>query len=134
MPTHRDTHYSLLFIFLGVIAALGGLVAKTGLTSESIWFLVIGFIGFVINRMSSNTGLVQLFDIVVGVILGIAGLVGILLQFNVLHLSSLPSNLTSGGTGNPTLAGLAIGFFQSLVYAYFGLTSIRHGFEPAKKK
>jgi hypothetical protein len=130
VPTHRDTHYSLLFIFLGVIAAIGGLIAKTGLSSESIWFLAIGAVGFLINRLGSNAGLTQLFDIVVGAILGIAGLIGILLQFKVLHTTTLPSSLFKDGS----LAGLDIAFFQSLVYAYFGLTSIRHGFEPEKKK
>src|SRR5262249_60628661 len=102
MPTHRSTHYSLLFIFLGVIAALGGLVAKTGLSAESIWFLVIGAIGVLINRVSSNAGLTQLFDIVVGAILGLAGLAGVLLQVKVLHTATLPRSLvrTSGGTGH----------------------------------
>src|SRR5258708_4465475 len=93
MPTHRETHYSLLFLFLGVIAALGGLVAKTGLTAESIWFLVIGAIGFLISRVSSNAGLTQLFDIVVGALLGLAGLAGILLQFKRLPTPTLPSRL-----------------------------------------
>ena len=130
MPTHRDTHYSLLFIFLGVIAALGGLAAKTGLTSESVWFLAIGQVGVLINRLSSNAGLTQLFDIVVGAILGLAGLAGILVQFKVIGASSLPSSLYKNGA----LAGLDIAFFQSLVYAYLGVTSIRHGFEPEKKK
>jgi uncharacterized membrane protein len=134
MPTHRETHYSLLFIFLGVIAALGSLVAKTGLSTESIWFLVIGAVGFLINRVSSNAGLTQLFDIVVGAILGLAGLAGILLQFKVLHTASLPSSLVHTSGGTVQLAGLDIAFFQSLVYAYLGLTSIRHGFAPEKKK
>ncbi len=134
MPTHRDTHYSLLFIFLGVIAALGDLNAKSGLTAESIWFLAIGAIGFLINRLSSNAGLTQLFDIVVGVILGVAGIVGILLQFKVLNTASLPSSLVNTSGGTVQFAGLDIAFFQSLVYAYLGLTSIRHGFEPEKKK
>jgi len=134
MPTHRETHYSLLFIFLGVIAAIGGLVAKTGLSTESIWFLVIGAIGFLINRVSSNVGLTQLFDIVVGAILGLAGLVGILLQFKVLHTASLPSSLVSTSGGTVQLAGLDVAFFQSLVYAYLGVTSIRHGFESEKKR
>jgi uncharacterized membrane protein len=134
MPTHRETHYSLLFIFLGVIAALGSLVAKTGLSAESIWFLVIGAIGFLINRVSSNAGLTQLFDIVVGAILGLAGLAGILLQFKVLHTANLPSSLVHTSGGTVQLAGLDIAFFQSLVYAYLGLTSLRHGFAPEKKK
>ncbi len=132
MPTHRDTHYSLLFIFLGVIAALGNL--KTGLSSESIWFLAIGLIGVLINRLSSNAGLTQLFDVVVGAILGLSGLAGILLQFKVLGTASLPSSLVGTSAGDPVLAGLDIAFFQSLVYAYLGITSIRHGFEPEKKK
>ena len=131
MLTHRETHYSLLFIFLGVIAAIGGLVAKTGLSAESIWFLVIGAIGFLINRVSSNAGLTQLFDVVVGVILGLAG---ILLQFKVLHTTSLPSSLVRTSGGTVQLAGLDIAFFQSLVYAYLGLTSILHGLQPEKKK
>jgi hypothetical protein len=134
MPSHRDTHYSLLFIFLGVIAAIGDLNAKTGLTSESIWFLAIGAIGFLINRLSSNAGLTQLYDIVVGAILALAGLAGILLQFKVLNTASLPSSLVSTSGGSVQLAGLDIAFFQSLVYAYLGVTSIRHGFEPEKKK
>jgi len=132
MPTHRDTHYSLLFIFLGVIAALAGL--KTGLSSESIWFLVIGAVGVVINHIGSNRGLTVIFDIVVGIILGIAGLIGILLQFNLIKLSSLPSHGLISTSGGPQLAGLSIAFFQSLVYAYFALTSIRHGLEPNAKK
>ena len=134
MPTHRDTHYSLLFIFLGVIAALGGVVANTGLTAESIWFLVIGAVGIVINRISRNAGLTQLYDIVVGAILGIAGVVGILLQFKVLQAASLPTSIFSTAGGTMQLAGLDITFFPSLVYAYLGLTTIRHGFEPQKKK
>ena len=134
MPTHRETHYSLLFIFLGVIAAIGGLVAKTGLSTESIWFLVIGAIGFLINRVSSNAGLTQLFDVVVGVILGLAGIVGILLQFKLLHTASLPSSLVRTSGGTIQLAGLDITFFPSLVYAYLGLTSILHGLQPEKKK
>src|SRR5258708_19599096 len=124
MPTHRETHYSLLFIFLGVIAAIGGLVAKTGLTAESIWFLVIGAIGFLINRVSSNAGLTQLFDIVVGAILGLAGLAGIFLQFKVLHTPSLPTTLVTPSGRPVQLAAPATPSFPPFVSPLPATTSV----------
>lgn len=130
MVNQRTTHYSLIFLFLGVIAAAGSLFAKQGLSPESIWFLVTGLIGVLINRYNRGA-LVRPYDLIVGIIFTLAGLVGILLQFkvNLLTGTGLSHTHLVGKTvdGHPELAGLDLSFFPSLIYAFLGLTSLNHG-------
>ena len=130
MVRHRTAHYTLVFLFLGVIAAAGSLFAKQGLSPESIWFLVTGLIGLLVNRINRGA-LVGPYDLIVGIIFTVVGLVGILLQFklNLLTSTGLSHTRLVGTTtdGHPELAGLDLSFFPALVYAFLGLTSLNHG-------
>jgi hypothetical protein len=130
MVRHRTAHYSLVFLFLGVIAASGSLFAKAGLSPESIWFLVTGLIGVVVNRINRGA-LVRPYDLMVGSVFTLVGLVGILLQFklNLLTSTGLAHTRLVGTTtdGHPELVGLDLSFFPALVYAFLGLTSLNHG-------
>lgn len=129
---HRTAHYSLWFIFFGVVAGLSGLFNNKGLDSESIWFLVTGLLGLIVTRKWLNDGkLARPYDLIVGVLFAAVGAVGILMAFKVNVLSGF-SGSTNGLITNNSILGLNLNFFPSLVYAVLGLGSLNHGIKSGK--
>lgn len=124
---HRSTHYSLWFLFFGVISGLNSLlVLNHGLDSTSIWFLVTGLLGILVTRKWLNEGkLARPYDIIVGLIFAIVGIIGILAAFHV----NLLSGVNGGGLiSSSSILGLSTSsFFVDLVYAVLGFTSLNHG-------
>lgn len=122
---HRTTHYSLWFLFFGVIAALSSLVNKSTVDSTSIWFLASGLIGLIVTRKWLNEGkLARPYDIIIGLIFAIVGVIGILAAFKVNLLTGVHGGSFISST---SILGLNTSFFNSLVYAVLGFTSLNHG-------
>lgn len=133
---HRNSHYGLIFIFLGVIAGLVSLTNGKGLDSETIWFLAAGVLGFIATRVKlNNTNLEKPYDLIIGLIFAIVGIIGILAMFkvNILPTSLSGSNLAHFSGQTPTeFIGLGLSGFQSLIYAYLGFTSLNHFIQKGK--
>jgi hypothetical protein len=120
---HRTTHYSLWFIFFGVIAALSSLVNNAGVSSTSIWFLVTGLLGIIVMRVNEGK-LARPYDLIVGIIFAVVGVIGILAAFKV-HL--ITGSMANGAISSDSILGLSTAFFNSLIYAVLGFTSLNHG-------
>ncbi|MBF6591620.1 MAG: hypothetical protein IVW57_13995 [Ktedonobacterales bacterium] len=123
---HRTTHYSLWFLFFGVVAALSSLVNQNKVDSTSIWFLATGLIGLIVTRKFLNDGkLARPYDLIVGIIFAAVGAIGILMKFKLNLVSGAGS---TGLVTSTSIIGLNISnFFNALVYAVLGFTSLNHG-------
>jgi hypothetical protein len=94
-------------------------------SSTSIWFLVTGLLGIVVTRKWLNDGkLARPYDIIVGAIFALVGVIGILGAFKV-HL--LTGSMLNGAITGSSILGLSTAFFNSLIYAVLGFTSLNHG-------
>lgn len=131
---HRSTHYFLWFVFFGVVAGLNSLlVLNHGLDSTSIWFLVAGLLGLIVTRKELNEGkLAKPYDIIIGLIFAIVGVIGILAAF---HVDVLKGVSASPFLSSSSILGLSTSsFFVDLVYAVLGFQSLNHGLKKAGKK
>jgi hypothetical protein len=124
--SHRNAHYWLWFLVFGVVAALLSYKDTKSLSSESLWLLITGFLGIIVAADWLNHGkFAKPYDLIVGIIFAAAGIIGILLQFGLFHLSagSLPKGLISDNA----LLGLSLSALAPLVHTVLGLNSINHG-------
>jgi peptidoglycan/LPS O-acetylase OafA/YrhL len=124
--SHRNAHYWLWFLVFGVVAGLLSWRASGHLSSESIWLLVSGLLGIIVGANWLNSGgLAKPYDLIIGVIFAAAGIIGILINFGLFHLSihSVSSNLVS----NSAVLGLSLSTFPALIHTVLGLTSLNHG-------
>ena len=124
---HRNSHYGLWFLVFGAIpfiqTAIAGFPANVN-SYSSYWLMASGLVGLVLGLKSVNEGkLARPFDVIVGIIFSIAGIVGVLGYFT----SSLGSIATLVND-----AGLATTGLYPLVFTFLGLKSIHHGFEKQK--
>lgn len=124
---HRDTHYWLWFIFFGVVAGAINFVNHATIDSESTWLLVTGLLGLIVSARWLNEGkFARLYDLIIGIIFTVVGLLGILLAFKISLIPHLTGTL--GTYVNPAdILGLSLGVLPSLVHAVLGLTSLNHG-------
>jgi len=123
--SHRNAHYWLWFLVFGVVAGALSYKATSSLSSESVWLLVTGLLGIIVGSNWLNSGgLAKPYDLIIGVIFAAVGIIGILINFGLFHLSisSLPSNLVS----NNSLLGLSLSTFPALIHTVLGLNSINH--------
>ena len=124
--SHRNAHYWLWFLVFGVVAALLSYKDTKGLSSESLWFLITGFLGIIVAADWLNQGkFAKPYDLIVGIIFAAVGIIGILLQFGLFHLSA--SSLPQGLMSENTLIGLSLTGLSPLVHTVLGLNSINHG-------
>jgi peptidoglycan/LPS O-acetylase OafA/YrhL len=126
--SHRNAHYWLWFLVFGVVAGLLYYKDNKTLSSESIWLLVTGLLGILVAGDWLNNGrFAKPYDLIVGIIFAVAGVVGILLQFGLFHLtiSKIPSGLIS----NNTLIGLSLTALSPFIHTVLGLTSINHSLQ-----
>lgn len=127
--THRSTHYWLWFLLFGII---GGLLYysthKNTIDGESIWLLVTGILGIILGMKWLNDGkLAKPYDIIVGIIFAVVGIIGILTGFG-LHLLNqvhVSGNLVSSSE----ILGLALTGLSPLINTFLGLVSIHHGID-----
>ncbi|HEY7778851.1 MAG TPA: hypothetical protein VIC85_01445 [Ktedonobacterales bacterium] len=125
--THRHTHYWLWFLLFGVIpfivAAINHFPAGTG-TTETYWLVGGGLLGILAGMKGiANGGLAKPYDIIIGIIFTVAGIVGILDQFHV----------SLGGVDSiVAMVGLSTSFIYALINTFLGLKSLHHGLEKSK--
>jgi hypothetical protein len=124
---HRDTHYFLWFIFFGLIAgAIYYVNHHNTVDSESIWLLVSGLLGLLFGADWLAGGkFARWYDLIIGIIFSVAGLIGIGAGFHINLLSGAPAS-ASAFIGPATFLGLSLTVLPSLVHAVLGLTSLNH--------
>jgi len=123
MLSQRNTHYWLWFLLFGVVSALVTASKGEGITIETMWLLIAGFVGLVLGTFLPS--LARPFDLVIGLLFTAVGLLGILHNFGL--------NLT-GGVGlapnaidDTAILGLSLSLPYALIHTVLGLTSLSHG-------
>jgi hypothetical protein len=124
---HRDTHYFLWFIFFGVVSGVIFYLNHHGaIDAESTWLLVSGLLGLVFGANWLAEGrFSRWYDLIIGIIFGVAGLIGIGEGFHVNLLSGAPGAFQSFISAT-TFFGLSLAVLPSLVHAVLGLSSLNH--------
>ena len=89
MLSQRNTHYWLWFLLFGVVSALATISKGEGITTETMWLLIAGFLGLLLGMLIP--ALARPYDLVIGLLFTIVGLLGIL------HAFGLNLVATSGG-------------------------------------
>lgn len=140
---NRNGHYFMWFILFGLIA---GLVSFIGsgfnfgkIDSEAYWLLGAGIIGWLLGRKElNNGGFARFYDLIIGVIFMLAGLIGIAVHFSGLEtqIANVAGGLITPSISNDTahLLGLSLALFPAIVHLLLGFTSFRHGTENSAKK
>lgn len=123
--SHRNTHYWLWFLLFGLIGGLLYYNTNHKLDSESIWLLVSGLLGVVVGMKWLNDGKwARSYDIIIGIIFTVVGILGILQGFKVIDIAKIaPASIVSNGA----LIGLAVTGLAVLINTVLGLTSLNHG-------
>lgn len=123
--SHRSTHYWLWFLLFGLIGGLLYYNTNNKLDSESIWLLASGLLGLVVGMKWLNEGKwTRPYDIIIGVIFTVVGILGILQGFRVINIAKIaPSSIASSGA----LIGLSVTGLAVLINTVLGLTSLNHG-------
>jgi len=123
MLSERNTHYWLWFLLFGIVSALVSGSTGEGVTSETLWLLIAGFLGLVLGIFLP--ALARPFDLVIGVLFTIVGLLGILHAFglNLVPSGSVPPNAID----QTAILGLSLSLPYALIHTLLGLTSLSHG-------
>lgn len=124
---HRDTHYFLWFIFFGLLSGVIFYLNNHGrIDTESTWLLVTGLLGMIFGaNWLANGKFSRWYDLIIGIIFGVAGLIGIGAGFQLNLLSGAPASFSSF-ISPTTFFGLSLSVLPSLVHAVLGLTSLNH--------
>ena len=123
MLSQRNTHYWLWFLLFGVISSLVNWSQGNGITTETLWLLITGFLGLILGMIVP--ALARPFDLVIGGLFTLVGLLGILHAFGV--------NLVPSGSVPPhaldttAILGLSLSLPYALIHTLLGLTSLSHG-------
>jgi hypothetical protein len=93
-----------------------------GVTSETVWLLIAGFLGLLLGTFFH--ALARPFDLVIGLLFTVVGLLGILHSFGL--------NLVGGGIApnaidNSAILGLSLSLPYALIHTLLGLTSLSYG-------
>jgi hypothetical protein len=123
MLSQRNTHYWLWFLLFGVVSALVGWSQGNGITTETLWLLIAGFLGLALGTIVPS--LARPFDLVIGLLFTAVGLLGILHNFglNLVASGSVPANTID----NTAILGLSLSLPYALIHTVLGLTSLSHG-------
>lgn len=124
---HRDTHYFLWFIFFGLLSGIIFYINhRQKIDPESTWLLVTGLLGMIFGQSWLADGkFSRWYDLVIGIIFSVAGLIGIGAGFRVNLLQNTPASMANF-IGPATFFGLSLAVLPSLVHAVLGLTSLNH--------
>lgn len=126
--SHRSTHYWLWFLLFGLIGGLLYYNANNSLDSESIWLLISGLLGLLVGMNWLNQGkFSRPYDILIGIIFTLVGILGILQGFRVLKVATLVKGAPAGVLSQSTLLGLSLTGLAVLINTVLGLTSLNHG-------
>jgi hypothetical protein len=130
----RSGHYFMWFIVFGLIAGLVSFISGQGISSEALWLLLSGALGTVIAHRSVNN-VARYYDMIIGVIFALAGLIGFVYNADK---SLLPSQLQSSNLlvqshGDALLLGLSLAIVPSTLHLILGVLSFRHGLNNSAK-
>ena len=124
MLSQRNTHYWLWFLLFGVVSALVSVSQGTGISTETVWLLVAGFLGLLTGSFMHS--LVRPYDLVIGLLFTAVGLLGILHNFG-LNLVGQPSSIAPNAIDETAILGLSLSLPYALIHTVLGLTSLSHG-------
>jgi len=124
MLSQRNTHYWLWFLLFGVISALVTVSKGEGITTETTWLLVAGFLGLLVGGFIHS--LARPYDLVIGLLFTIVGVLGILHNFG-LNLVGQPSGIAPNAIDETSILGLSLSLPYALIHTVLGLTSLSHG-------
>ena len=123
MLSQRNTHYWLWFLLFGVISSLVNWSQGNGITTETLWLLITGFLGLILGLLVP--ALARPFDLVIGGLFTLVGLLGILHAFGV---NLVPSgNVPPNALDTTAILGLSLSLPYALIHTLLGLTSLNHG-------
>ena len=105
MLSQRNTHYWLWFLLFGVVSALVSVSQGKGITTETMWLLITGFIGLLFTAV---------------------GLLGILHAFG-LNLVATSGGVAPNAIDETAILGLSLSLPYALIHTLLGLTSLSHG-------
>ena len=126
MLSQRNTHYWLWFLLFGVVSALVTMSKGEGITTETMWLLIPGFLGLFLGAVIPS--LARPFDLVIGLLFTGVGLLGVLHNFglNLVSSGSVPPNAID----TTAILGLSLSLPYALIHSVLGLTSLSHGLRP----
>ena len=124
MLSQRNTHYWLWFLLFGVVSALVTLSNGQGISTETMWLLVAGFLGLLLGSFIHS--LARPYDLVIGLIFTGIGLLGILHNFG-LNLVGQPNGIAPNAIDETAILGLSLSLPYALIHSVLGLTSLSHG-------
>jgi hypothetical protein len=124
MLSQRNTHYWLWFLLFGVISALVSISQGKGITTETMWLLIAGFLGLLTGAFIPS--LARPYDLVIGLLFTTVGLLGILHNFG-LNLVGQPSAIAPNAIDETAILGLSLSLPYALIHSVLGLTSLSHG-------
>jgi hypothetical protein len=123
MLSQRNTHYWLWFLLFGVVSALVSVSQGKGITAETLWLLITGFLGLVLGMILP--ALARPFDLVIGLLFTIVGLLGILHAFGLNLVAT--SGVAPNAIDETAILGLSLSLPYALIHTLLGLTSLSHG-------
>jgi hypothetical protein len=123
MLSQRNTHYWLWFLLFGVVSALVTFSKGEGITTETLWLLITGFLGLVLGAFVP--ALARPFDLIIGLLFTVVGLLGLLHAFgvNLVPSGAVPPNAID----TTAILGLSLSLPYALIHTLLGLTSLSHG-------
>lgn len=124
MLSQRNTHYWLWFLLFGVISALVTISKGEGVTTETMWLLIAGFLGLLLGAFLPS--LARPYDLVIGLLFTAVGLLGILHNFG-LNLVGQPNGIAPNAIDESAILGLSLSLPYALIHTVLGLTSLSHG-------
>jgi hypothetical protein len=124
MLSQRNTHYWLWFLLFGVISALVTISKGEGITIETMWLLIAGFLGLLLGAFLPS--LARPYDLVIGLLFTVVGLLGILHNFG-LNLVGQPNGIAPNAIDESAILGLSLSLPYALIHTVLGLTSLSHG-------
>jgi len=123
MLSQRNTHYWLWFLLFGVVSALVTISQGDGISTETLWLLVAGFLGLVLGAFIPN--LARPYDLVIGLLFTTVGLLGILHNFGLNLVAT--SGIAPNAIDETAILGLSLSLPYALIHTVLGLTSLSHG-------
>jgi hypothetical protein len=124
MLSQRNTHYWLWFLLFGVVSALVTLSKGEGITTETLWLLIPGFLGLLLGAFIPS--LARPFDLAIGLLFTGVGLLGVLHNVG-LNLVATSTGIAPNAIDQTAILGLSLSLPYALIHSVLGLTSLSHG-------
>jgi hypothetical protein len=124
MLSQRNTHYWLWFLLFGVVSSLVTISQGEGITTETMWLLIAGFLGLLLGAFLP--ALARPYDLVIGLLFTGVGVLGILHNFG-LNLVATTTGIAPNAIDQTAILGLSLSLPYALIHTVLGLTSLSHG-------